>query len=436
MTAMPIVPLASKAGLLTREGSGGLYPSVREALVHDAPNNRSIFALEIWDDGAENRRMKVGYRNHGTGVTSALVDVGITGLADDNHGVPSICKGPDGHWYVFGAAHITTIKYASTDAADDLSVWTSRGTATDLDGAYPHPVVAGSKLYLLYLRRNLSTDRGLKLRVFTASGGVLTPEGASLSILDLDQDGAGPDERVYLGNCILVGTEIWFVAQRSSPNDDDGRRDVYFARYDTATGALKNYDGSVTIASGSLPVTRATADASFLIFDHTGTRHGTDIPVWFRDVAGHAHVFFADGEAGGPFRIKMMFDTGSGWQSEDTGVDAYGDFATFAAVLRRDGAILLYHNDPSEVLAGAEWYGGTGYGHAALTVRSPAGAWSSPARLLTGIGKPIGRFTPVIDPHPSLRVLMSELPETADDSAAPGHRVFGHGARRFLAPAA
>jgi hypothetical protein len=351
---------------------------------------------------------------------------------DDNHGVPALCKDHEGYWHVFGAAHITTIKYASTDAPDDLSAWTARGAAADLDGSYPHPVVVGSKLYLFYLRRNASADRGLKLRVFTASGGVLTPDGASLSILDLDEDGTGPDERVYLGNCIVVGSEIWFVAQRSSPNDDNGRRDVYFARYDTATGALKNYDGSVTVASGSLPVTRATADSSFLTFDHTGTRHGTDIPVWFMDAAGHPYVFFADGDAGGPFRIKLIFDAGSGWQTEDTGVDAYGDFATFAPVLRRDGAILLYHNDPSEVLAGAEWFGGLGYGHVAITTRSPSGVWGSPERLLTSISKPTARFTPGINPHPSLRVLMSELPETADDSAAANHRVFGHGALGFV----
>ena len=429
---MPIAALASKAGTLTRGGSGSLYASVREALVLDAPNNRSIFALEILDSGLGNRRINVGFRDHDTGVTSALVDVGITGLADDNHGVPAIVRGPDGHWYVFGAAHVTAIKYSSTDAPDDLSAWTNRGAATDLDGAYPHPVVVGSKLYLFYLRRNLSTDRGLKLRVFTASGGVLTPEGSTLSIFDLDEDNVGPDERVYLGNCIVVGSEVSFPMQRSSPNDDDGRRDIYFARYDTATGTLKNHDGSTVVASGSLPVTRATADASFLIFDHAGTRHGTDIPVWFSDAAGHPYVFFADGESGGPFRIKMIFNTGSGWQMEDTGVDAYGDFATFAPVLRRDGSILLYHNDPSEVLAGAEWFGGTGYGHVAITTRSPSGAWGSPERLLTSISKPTARFTPGSNPHPSLRVLMSELPETADDSAAADHRVFGHGALGFV----
>lgn len=420
--------LASGVGTVANDGATiPLYSSIREAMVYDASQSKTVFAYEGWNGSA--RKAYVSYYDHSTGIFGDIVDSGITTLTDDDHGVPAIVKDHEGYWHLFGGSHTGNIQYASSSGANDVSQWTARSALTGNQG-YPHPVLVGSNLYLFNREGQAGADQSLKLRVTSALSGGVATWGSELSIVDLEGDNG---QRVYAGNFIVVDAEIWFVATRGEPTDTQ-RSDVYFFRYDTATGGVKNFAGDTTIASGDLPVDRTEADASFLIYDHTDTDVGADIPVWVIDDSDNPYVFFAVGPVEGPYDVVMHYNIGAGWVTEDTGVDVIGRFATFAPVRLSDGSIDLYYPDGSDPWPD-DWRDTPSPldGHVNKVTRSAGGTWGTPERILTATDFPIGRFVPSLNAHDNARVIMAELADSNDDDDAGGHRLFIHGASGFLA---
>ena len=59
------------------------------------------------------------------------------------------------------------------------------------------------------------------------------------------------------------------------------------------TGAVKNHDGSFSVAAASLPVTLTQADAHFKLFD-SGSNQG-DLPSYDFDSNGDTHLLYGDG---------------------------------------------------------------------------------------------------------------------------------------------
>ena len=426
------VPSASEVGIAAENGATiPLFGSVRESAFYNASLDTTVFAWEAFVDGS--RQAHVSTYDHTNGTFGPIVNSGIPGLTDDDHGVPAIVQDHQGYGHLFGGSHFGSqrMQHAVTDAPNDFSAWTVQASLPR-DYAYPHPVLVGETLYL-FMRRGSAGQTKLVLRTTTALDNGAATWGSEQAVIDLGENPPTVTKRVYAGNFQAVGTEIWFVAQLGSSSDSE-RENVYFFRFDTVTGSVSNFDGSETILAADLPVERAEADADFMLYEHTGTDKGTDIPVWLLDHEDRAHIFFGVGPNEGPFDVMHMSETGSGWSTPEAVASVTGRFDVFAPVLRADGSIQLYYPSP--------WHDDWRDldfpldGEIMLKTRSPAGAWSVARKIIEGEEYSIGRVVPILDGHSSARVMFTELADGNLDSMAGGKRLFIYGDNGFLSAAA
>lgn len=419
------VPLSSQIGYIASNGSTGpTYSSVRESAVYDAATDTTVVAWEGWTGSV--RAAFVTTYDNATESFGAITNVGAPGLVDDDHGVPSIVKDHEGYWHVFCCSHNDAsnngqIQHSVTNSPNDLTVWTLQ-TELATDSGYPHPVMVGSTLYL-FSRNGSSSGNQYELvlnKTTSLSGGVAAWD-TEKDLINLSPGPPGTIARTYPGNAVVVGTEIWFIASEGASNDGY-RRHVFFFRYDTADGSLKNYSGGVSTAAGSLPINRATADASYRIYEHQGSNEGTDIPTWFLDGSNRAHVFYSVGPNSGPFEIFYMYDTGSGWSTPEVITQTAGRYDTFAAIPVGD-TIHLYYFMP--------WTGGGNDGQPCRKIRSAGGVWSD-REILTISEKRIGRAIPVTNGQSVARVMLSERGAGSTDASAGGLKIFLYGDDGFI----
>jgi len=107
--------------------------------------------------------------NHDLNQYSGSVQAGnIVNSIDDNHHTPVILRDNDGYLHVFYGAHnIGGAQHSKSDDPDDISSWTDKGRVGHA-ATYPHPVLAGSDIYLFYrttdggyaINCNVSSDNG------------------------------------------------------------------------------------------------------------------------------------------------------------------------------------------------------------------------------------------------------------------------------------
>lgn len=352
------------------------FASVTPAGIYDASLDITIYAYEKFDTA---RREVISYYRHADGLAPderwgpPYIDTLIPAREADYHGVPAICFDHERYLHVFGGSHTTEMQHSSTDdpvsALSDLETWISR-TEIAGDHGYPKPVSIGNKIYL-FTRGSQSSNNALKLTIGTASGGVIT-WGASSSIIDMSGV-------MYAGNFIAVGTEIWFVLHIGQTTR---REHLYFFRYDTVTGQLKNYAG--TFSTSSFPINLSTGNTNFRLYAHASGRGSFDIPSFFLAAGNRPHILFADGPESefGPFDIKYMYDPGSGtFLTEDTGCSTDWQFGTAGIVPLPNGRTdMIFHND----------------GNLYIAQRKAADDWAEAKRLLSrDTIDPIARVIPV-----------------------------------------
>ena len=198
-----------------------------------------------WEAGGLDRIVQVKTYNHAPEEWSETYTVGDNPLRNDSHGLPAIERDHEGYIHCFFGSHVTPLKYAHTTNPDDPSAW-AQGSDIGSVTTYPKPILVGSTLWLFY-RKNNGEPRPITFQKTTALKGGAATWSSDSEIISWD------GSRCYAGNFIKRGTELHFMVVRA-PEADTYRRDLFYYIYDTADGSLSNIDGSVSVASGSLPV--------------------------------------------------------------------------------------------------------------------------------------------------------------------------------------
>lgn len=291
--------------LTDRSLGGGWTTEIGPSAIHLSGMGKTLVAWYSVGAGG-NKTTKIAAYDTTAGTWSERAFVGNFLLADDDHGRPSICQDSSGFIYCFYGSHAGTQPWSISTAANDISAWTQQ---TALSGAqsYPHACFVGSVIYLFVRNDTNLTRRTLAVRTATPSGGSATFSGMT-TLVDF-----GASTRFYMGEARVVGTDIHIVATKAD-SADTVRQGVYYFVYKTATGAIENHDGSVSTAAGSLPISLATANASYRLFDH-GTGDG-DTPSFCFDSSGDPHIIFADnGGSGTTFTLKHIKRTSGTWSS-------------------------------------------------------------------------------------------------------------------------
>jgi hypothetical protein len=365
--------------------------------------------------------IQVAEFDHATNAWSRRYNAGNYTLADDNHGYPGLVRDASGYIHIFFGSHDSDQHWSSTNSPDDIAAWTQHAPLTT-DQTYPHPLLVGSTLYLFLRNGTAFPDNAtLSLRTCTPSGGTGTFT-AQADIIDFD-DGTGG--RVYQGEAHVVGTDIHFTCTRSD-EIDSFRQHIYYFVYKTTTGAIENHDGSVSVASGSLPISLATADASFRLVAFAGGSAGKgDVPSLTFDTSGNPHIIYAyNGGSGTAYTLEYITKSAGVWSSPATLATVF-DIAPGSGL--GTAFVTNYCLVPGAAGTVEAWYVDTN-GSKLRRIRSASGVWSAAQLILTaGSLKLIGQQA-VRDAHPNLRSIFSEVVSgSASDAAAVLGKRYGYG---------
>jgi hypothetical protein len=303
-----------------------IYNATQPSSFYDVTNNVTWFAYEQWDN-VSTRNLVVHTYDHATGAWAGPYIAIVSPMVDDDHGVPSLCMDHQGYVHIFGGCHNDTpLLTAHTLSPRDPSAWS--GTTNLFTGTYSHPYLVNGVIYVY--GRDGSTDQKLFMRKTTALNNGVATYSSTIVVGDF---GAGT--RWYQGNGFVIGTDMHMLATRAN-SADTVRQDVYYLRYDTLTGNVRNFDGSVTVLAASLPLDLATANASFRIVDQTtGSTDGTIPQLLY--VSGNPHIAYMDGTSGGGYNLKHTAWNGSAWTSPLT----IGAFDNSNALHRYDGFCIV-----------------------------------------------------------------------------------------------
>lgn len=387
------------------------------AAFYDSTNNETWQSWESWT--GVNRCVKCAVYDHDTETWGEEIILSHNSPSNDNHGTPALCMDSDGHVHAFFGAHNTTMRHAVTVNPRDNSAWAFIN-AIGSDTTYPNPVLVGSTIYL-FTREN--TQQNLIRRKITGTG-LSASVGAGQTVASFTGG------RFYIGTTKAIGTDIHIFATYAD-SSDTFRRDIYHFVYDTTDDSVENSTGGVSTAVGSQPISKATADSSYLIFDQT--TNSTSAPTFVNTPDGKLHVAFHDG-ASSPYDIRHMVFSGGAWSSSTvatttTGVAAgAGGFTTgeIALVANSDNSVELWYADDD---SSAYTFGGL----AKRIIRSSGGTWGSEETIATPEGSVgITRFSAVLNGHADYKVIFSEDNGSEADSAAGGIRAYAYGDGGFV----
>ncbi len=391
-------------------------PAVYPASLYDSGSNMTWLAWESWNNA---RIPQVAALDHDTGYWTDITDAGLTTLVDDDHGTPALCLDDEGYLHCFHGSHNTDQRHSSSrwavaGAAGAGSLWRINDVLTGFY-TYPHPVLVGSDIYLL-LRAYVaaSPNYTLVLRKTATLVAGLATWNAEITLVNF-----GVNTRFYVGSVEAVGTDIHIVATKADATDTL-RENVYYFVYDTVTGAVKNHDASSSVASGSLPVTLAQADANFKLFDHAGSNDDGGTPALCFDTSGDPHVLFKDGTASS-YAVKHIKRTAGVWDSPVSIATVDSRYNCPVPVALSSGRVeAWYPLDPLTLF--------TRFGNMVRRERSAAGVWGGEETIVTAGAIGLGNPSPVMDGHTNARVLFCEAIDDAADASAGDLRLYlwGH----------
>jgi hypothetical protein len=276
--------------------------------------------------------------DHATNRLSLPYAVSTGGLTNDAHGLPVGVMDHEGYVHCFFGAHSSAIKHYVTTAPRDPTSWVALADiGTDL--TYPHPILIGSALYL-FARGNGAQELH-RYKTSALSGGSAT-WGAAKAVA------AFTGGRFYPGAAIAAGTDIHIMATFAD-SGDTLRRDIYEIVYDTTDESIGNSDGSVSTAVGSQPISKATADTSYIVVDQTTNE--TDVPASCITPDGTRHIAYIDDTAtpwdiayknypvGGPWSAGTVLTTTTG------STNPFGYKEEICLVPRADNSVELWFPD-------------------------------------------------------------------------------------------
>lgn len=417
------MPSAAAAGETYFANDGANYSfagnATGPASFYDATGNKTWIAREVWT-GSE-RAVVVQTYDHATARYSSPYTVSTECLTDDAHGVPAICMDHEGYVHCFFGAHNSAMKHSVTAAVRDPSSWTAQANI-GTDTSYPHPVRMGSSLYL-FVRGN--TLQNLQRYKTTALSGGVATWGAVKDVV------AFTGGRFYLGAPAVTGTDIHLIATYSD-STDTLRRDVYHFVYDTTDESVENSTGGVDTAVGSQPISKATADASYIVINQTTNE--TDLPGFCLTPDGKLHLAYID-DTVTPWDIKYVNFTGGAWSSPvtlttTTGSASGGGYKEeIALVPMADSSVELWF--PDDTNNAFSWGGDM-----KRMVRSSGGTWGAVTTMLAATAEGLARPAQVVNADSSLRVLFTETVATELDADAGGLKAWAYGSNGFVAAAA
>ncbi len=298
--------------------------------------------------------------------------IGANSLVLDPHAVPAACKIGNYAYVCWGAHFGAGLQQAVTTNPNDPTAWTVLPT---LAGTFTIQKVffVGGKLWLLYLAAGSTgdTQQAIIIRSATVSGNTVT-WGAPISIIDANQvanRGWLPLGRAYVsGNDIIMS----FTYARTAGAFPFG---VYVAVYNTATGAVRNFANTFSVAAGSLPVIMTDIDAHMLVVDQLSTTSFGTQPDMAVDSGSATHLTYASSQnAGtGPTNVLHIVNSGGGWSAPSIIYNyPLGNAADVCAILCPNGTGMdVYFNDAS--------FGATFLDGNMLKANRPSGGvWTNP----------------------------------------------------------
>jgi hypothetical protein len=386
------------------------------AAFYDVTGDKTWTARESWD--GSQRIVEVQTFDHATRKYSAPYTVSADCLTDDGHGVPAICMDHEGYVHCFFGAHNGPMKYSVTTTARDPSAWVQMSDI-GTDTTYPKPVLMGSSLYL-FVRGD--SKQGLRRYKTTALSGGIATWGA---FKDVATYSGG---RFYAGAAIAAGTDI-HIAGTYADSTDTLRRDIYHYVYDTADESLENSTGGVDTAVGSQPISKATADASYIVINQTTNE--TDIPGFCITPDGVLHLAYIDGAAT-PWDIKYINFSGGSWSAPTTLTTTTGSGSVgngykeeITLVPLADNSVEIWFPDDGSAL----WSRG---GDMKRMVRSAGGSWGSVSTIRVATNAGLSRPTAVLNADPELGVMFTEEAASELDVDAGDLKTWGYGSGGFV----
>jgi hypothetical protein len=386
------------------------------ASFYDSVDDKTWTFREAWD-GLQRVYVAQLY-NHATLRFTLPYTISTDGLVNDSHGVPAAVMDHEGYVHCFFGAHDSPLKHYVTAAPRDPTSWIALSDiGTNL--TYPHPVRMGSALYLF--ARGGSNEELHRYKTTALSGGSAT-WGAVKAVVSFSGG------RFYPGTALAAGTDIHIVATYSDAADTL-RRDVYEFVYDTTDESAGNSDGSVSTVVGSQPISKATADTSYIVANQTTNE--TDVPAFCITPDGTRHLAYIDDTAtpwdiayknypvGGPWSSATVLTTTTGSTS------AFGYKEEICLVPRADNSVELWFPDD----------GGAAYavgGDMKRVVRSAAGSVGSVTTIRNAAVEGLGRPTAVLNADSTLFVMFTEVAATELDADAGGLKCFAYGRDGFV----
>jgi hypothetical protein len=258
------------------------------------------------------KQVRLYSRDHAGSTWPAAVDLftddsNSTGTqpAADDHGVGALCEDHQGYIHAFGGVHNGAMKHVSSTTAGSVTNFTARTSIGTLF-AYPHPVRVGSQLNLFMRVFDGGTQYNLAaVRSSALNAGVPT-WGSELPVLSF-----GANSRVYLGQALAVGTDIYLVCTQADFGDTL-RKHVYVLVYDTVTGNVRNLANTKTVLAASLPVGLSDADTFYRVVGFAGGEEGVTPSMCIEN--GRLHIGYIQGVDGAANVRHRYFDLATGAQ--------------------------------------------------------------------------------------------------------------------------
>jgi hypothetical protein len=392
--------------------------------IYNSSTNTTWIAFDAKNSASptSNRSPMVCTYNHTTGVWAGPYIVGInTTLANntDTHGAPTICRDSAGYWYCFYGSHATNVELSTTLNPDDPSVWITQPLVS-ISATFPRAFCVGSNIFLFYAGEGVesATEEAIICNKYTFNAGTLTLVSAQ-ALTDVN---VNTSVWQLPGNFLVNGTNIHCVSAYFQFTPTDVIQDVFYFIYDTTTGNVNNFAGSVSTVPASQPVLLSTLQASYRVVDQTDSDLFGGAPFLVFDTQGNSHILYT--QAPGPIAdgasLKHIFAAQGGSFSSPFSVFTWPDSPQTPSVSNCANACIT-QNSNGWVDA---WFGdgqsplsflGAGFTTAGNMLHATFNgtSWSTPTQVLGFSAQansfPLDYPTQVVNGLPALRVLFQQV---------------------------
>lgn len=238
--------------------------------------------------------------NHTTKAMGGPYVVGLTGIANDAHGVPIPAYDQNtGYIYCDYGSHGTPLQQSVSTNPNDPTAWTPL-TAVAGQHTYPKHVIptagANAGVHYLFTRNVTGTDYQLQLTKSTAVVAGVPTWGTTNVCVDL-----GANSRCDAGPFLLAadGMSIHGVFTRPD-NVDSTRKDVFYGVFNTNDDKWYSYNLSFSMV---IPMDLTSAQTNFRVVDQTTPALEGNVPAFNFDLAGNSQLVYMEGGSGGPYSL-------------------------------------------------------------------------------------------------------------------------------------